>query len=75
VHAHADGVLGERGGQSLDPLRDRGDLEREVAIDVGRRGYVADAFGGEPARVLKGHALIGCAVIHPRKQVEVEVDI
>ena len=46
-----------------DALGDRVDLERPVAVDVGGDGDVADALGGEPARVVERGGLV---VLHRR---------
>ena len=54
AHAHADAVLARAASASASTRsRDRRDLERPVAVDVGRDDDVADALGGESARVAR----------------------
>ena len=62
----------ERGGA----LRDRQRVERYGRrADVRRDGGLAHAVGDHPRGVLERGGLVGRAVVHPRQQVEVKVDV
>ena len=76
AHAHADRrALVQGARERLDALGDRSDLEWPAGADVWRDGHVAHALGGEPAGIGDRSRLVGGAVVHPREQVEVQIQI
>ena len=66
----------DRGLQRARALGDRGDVERVVRMaDMRRDGGLVDAFVGEAGGVDEARGLVGRAIVHPRQQVEMEINV
>ena len=66
----------DRGLQRACALGDRREVERIIRMaDMRRDGGLVDAFAGEARRVDEARGLVGGTIVHPRQQVEMEINV
>ena len=76
VQAQVDARRVERRLQRARALGDAGDVEREPGVaDVRRDGRLVDATRGEPLGVDEAGHLVAWSIVHPRQEVEVQIDM